>query len=155
MSTEKMNTEGEMTQNEQEPKNEASYEHINDIENSNNFNCFHVIIAFFLNFGLIIIAIIEFMIKNDKTIFNYIVDIFIIFVFIFVICYFFTKKDNFLKGFVYYPLCSLFWGIGDLLTNFYIESSHDWDKSDTLKIIKVSLIVLSLIINISYMKFSK
>ena len=150
-----MNTEGEMTQNEQEPKNEASYEHINDIENSNNFNCFHVIIAFFLNFGLITIAIIEFMIKNDKTIFNYIVDIFIIFVFIFVICYFFTKKDNFLKGFVYYPLCSLFWGIGDLLTNFYIESSHDWDKSDTLKIIKVSLIVLSLIINISYMKFSK
>ena len=150
-----MNTEGEMTQNEQEPKNEASYEHINDIENSNNFNCFHVIIAFFLNLGLIIIAIIEFMIKNDKTIFNYIVDIFIIFVLIFVICYFFTKKDNFLKGFVYYPLCSLFWGIGDLLTNFYIESSHDWDKSDTLKIIKVSLIVLSLIINISYMKFSK
>ena len=150
-----MNTEGEMTQNEQEPKNEASYEHINDIENSNNFNCFHVIIAFFLNFGLITIAIIEFMIKNDKTIFNYIVDIFIIFVFIFFICYFFTKKDNFLKGFVYYPLCSLFWGIGDLLTNFYIESSHDWDKSDTLKIIKVSLIVLSLIINISYMKFSK
>ena len=150
-----MNTEGEMTQNEQEPKNEASYEHINDIENSNNFNCFHVIIAFFLNLGLIIIAIIEFMIKNDKTIFNYIVDIFIIFVFIFVICYFFTKKDNFLKGFVYYPLCSLFWGIGDLLTNFYIESSHDWDKSDILKIIKVSLIVLSLIINISYMKFSK
>ena len=150
-----MNTEGEMTQNEQEPKNEASYEHINDIENSNNFNCFHVIIAFFLNFGLITIAIIEFMIKNDKTIFNYIVDIFIIFVLIFVICYFFTKKDNFLKGFVYYPLCSLFWGIGDLLANFYIESSHDWDKSDTLKIIKVSLIVLSLIINISYMKFSK
>ena len=150
-----MNTEGEMTQNEQEPKNEASYEHINDIENSNNFNCFHVIIAFFLNLGLIIIAIIEFMIKNDKTIFNYIVDIFIIFVFIFVICYFFTKKDNFLKGFVYYPLCSLFWGIGDLLTNFYIESSHDWDKSDILKIIKVSLIVLPLIINISYMKFSK
>ena len=150
-----MNTEGEMTQNEQEPKNEASYEHINDIENSNNFNCFHVIIAFFLNLGLITIAIIEFMIKNDKTIFNYIVDIFIIFVFIFVICYFFTKKDNFLKGFVYYPLCSLFWGIGDLLTNFYIESSHDWDKSDILKIIKVSLIVLSLIINISYMKFSK
>ena len=150
-----MNTEGEMTQNEQEPKNEASYEHINDIENSNNFNCFHVIIAFFLNLGLITIAIIEFMIKNDKTIFNYIVDIFIIFVFIFVICYFFTKKDNFLKGFVYYPLCSLFWGIGDLLTNFYMESSHDWDKSDTLKIIKVSLIVLSLIINISYMKFSK
>ena len=150
-----MNTEGEMTQNEQEPKNEASYEHINDIENSNNFNCFHVVIAFFLNLGLIIIAIIEFMIKNDKTIFNYIVDIFIIFVFIFVICYFFTKKDNFLKGFVYYPLCSLFWGIGDLLTNFYIESSHDWDKSDILKIIKVSLIVLSLIINISYMKFSK
>ena len=152
-----MNAGEEMSQDNNEPKNESSssYQNINDLDNSNNFNCFHVFIAFFLNLGLIIIASIEFIIKKDCTIFNYLVDIFILFVFIFVITYFFTKKNNFLKGFVYYPLCSLFWAIGDLLSIFYIESSHDWDKSDTLKIIKVSLIVLSLIINISYMQFSK
>ena len=151
-----MNTEEEMSK-DNEPKNESSssYQNINDLDNSNNFNCFHVFIAFFLNLGLIIIASIEFIIKKDCTIFNYLVDIFILFVFIFVVTYFFTKKNNFLKGFVYYPLCSLFWAIGDLLSIFYIESSHEWDKSDTLKIIKVSLIVLSLIINISYMQFSK
>ena len=150
-----MNAGEEMLQDKNEPKNESSYQHINDLDNSNNFNCFHVLIAFFLNLGLIIIASIEFIIKKDCTIFNYLVDIFILFVFIFVVTYFFTKKNNFLKGFVYYPLCSLFWAIGDLLSIFYIESSHDWDKSVTLKIIKVSLIVLSLIINISYMQFSK
>ena len=150
-----MNAGEEMPQDKNEPKNESSYQHINDLDYSNNFNCFHVLIAFFLNLGLIIIASIEFIIKKDCTIFNYLVDIFILFVFIFVVTYFFTKKNNFLKGFVYYPLCSLFWAIGDLLSIFYIESSHDWDKSVTLKIIKVSLIVLSLIINISYMQFSK
>ena len=150
-----MNAGEEMSQDNNEPKNESSYQHINDLDNSNNFNCFHVLIAFFLNLGLIIIASIEFIIKKDCTIFNYLVDIFILFVFIFVVSYFFTKKNNFLKGFVYYPLCSLFWAIGDLLSIFYIESSHNWNKSDALKIIKVSLIVLSLIINISYMQFSK
>ena len=150
-----MNSVEEMSQDNNEPKNESSYQHINDLNNSNNFNCFHILIAFFLNLGLVIIASIEFIFKKDCTIFNYLVDIFILFVFIFVVTYFFTKKNNFLKGFVYYPLCSLFWAIGDLLSIFYIESSHNWNKSDALKIIKVSLIVLSLIINISYMQFSK
>ena len=157
MSAEKLNNEGEgeiPQNNNNEPKNEASHEHIKDLNNSNKFNCLHVLIAFIIQLGLIIIAIIEFVIKKDCEIFNYLVDIFILFAFMFVIIYFISKKDNYLKGFVYYPFCSLFWAVGDLLSIFYIESSHDWDKSDTLKVTKLSLIVLSLIINISYMKFS-
>ena len=148
-----MNTEEEISQNNNNDlKNESSYEGISDKNNSNNFNCFHVLISFIINLCLIIIAIFEFVIKKDCLIFNYLVDIFILFVFIFVIIYFFSKKENYLKGYVYYPLCSLFWGIADLLTIFYVEEPHDWCKSDLLKIAKISLIGLSLIINVSYMK---
>ena len=152
MSSEKMNEISENDNNDS--KNGSSYEHINDLNNSTKFNCLHVLIAFIINLGLIIIAIIEFVIKADCLIFNYLVDVFIIFSFIFVILYFINKKDNYLKGFTYYPICSLFWGIGDLLSNFYIEISHDWNKSDTFKVAKVSLVTLSLIINIGYMKCS-
>ena len=148
-----MNTEEEVSQNNNNDfKNEASYESISDIKNTNNFNCFHFLISFILNLCLIVIAIFEFVIKKDCTIFKYLVDIFILFVFIFVIIYFFSRKENYLKGFVYYPLCSLFWGTADLLTIFYIEELHDWCNSDFLKIAKISLIGLSLIINVSYMK---
>ena len=100
--------------------------------------------------GLIFISVIEFIFKKDCVIFNYLIDAFIVFVFGFVVIYFFTRKDKFLKGFVYYQLCSLFWGSDDLLYIFFVESSHDWNKSDTLKIVKVSLVGISLIINISY-----
>ena len=148
-----MNTEEETTQNNNnDSKNDSSYERITDLKNTNNFNCFHVLISFIINLCLIMIAIIEFVNKKDQLIFNYLVDIFILFVFIFVIIYFCSKKDNYLKGFVYYPLCSLFWGIADLLTIFYVEEPHDWCKSDLFKIAKISLIGLSLIINASYMK---
>ena len=148
-----MYTEEEVSQNNNNDfKNEASYESISDIKNTNNFNCFHFLISFILNLCLIVIAIFEFVIKKDCTIFKYLVDIFILFVFIFVIIYFFSRKENYLKGFVYYPLCSLFWGTADLLTIFYIEELHDWCYSDFLKIAKISLIGLSLIINVTYMK---
>ena len=155
MSLEKMNTDREISQNDNnESKNESSYEHIDDLNNSNSFNCLYVFIVFISNLGLIIIAVIEFMLKKNCFIFNYLVDVFILFTFVFVIIYFFIKKDNYLKGFVYYPFCTLFWAIGDLLSIFYIESSHDWDISDSFKVIKLSLVALSLIINISYMKCS-
>ena len=155
MSLEKMNTDREISQNDNnESKNESSYEHIDDLNNSNSFNCLYVFIVFIINLGLIIIAVIEFMLNKNCFIFNYLVDVFILFTFVFVIIYFLIKKDNYLKGFVYYPFCTLFWAIGDLLSIFYIESSHDWDISDSFKVIKLSLVALSLIINISYMKCS-
>ena len=154
MNTEKMNNvDGESPENNYtNSKNESPYESISNSNNENNFNCIHTLISFIINLGLIIIAVVEIVIKKDCLIFNYLVDIFILFVFIFVIIYFFSRKSNYLKGFVYYPLCSLFWGIGDLLSIFYIEEPHNWCNSDTLKIAKISLIGLSLIINISYMK---
>ena len=150
-----MNTDREISQNDNnESKSESSYEHIDDLNNSNSFNCLYVFIVFIINLGLIIIAVIEFMLNKNCFIFNYLVDVFILFTFVFVIIYFLIKKDNYLKGFVYYPFCTLFWAIGDLLSIFYIESSHDWDISDSFKVIKFSLVVLSLIINIIYMKCS-
>ena len=150
-----MNTEGEISRNENiEPKNDSTYEHLNDFKDTSNFNCFHVLIAFIFNFGLIIIASIEFIYKSDCLIFNYLVDILILFAFIFVISFIFTKNENYLKGFVYYPIYSLFWGSADLLSIFYIENSHNLNKSDILKIAKLSLIMVSLIINICYMIFS-
>ena len=160
MSTENMNSEGEMSQNNNaENKNDSiPYQKISDQNNVvTDFNCFHFIIAFLINLGLLIIAITEFAIRKKSsyttTIFDFLVDIFIVFVCIFVITYFFTKKENFLKGFVYYPLCSLFWGIADLLTIFCLGGSHDWNIADTLKIAKLGLIVISILINISYMNF--
>ena len=150
-----MNMEREISRNDNmESKNDSSYEHLNDLKEINNFNCFHVLIAFIINFGLIVLAVIEFIFKSECLIFNYLVDVLIIFSFIFVISFIFTKKDNYLKGFAYYPICSLFWGTADLLSIFYIENPHDWNKSDYLKIAKLSLIILSLIINICYIAFS-
>ena len=147
-----MNTEGEISRNDNlDPKNVSSYEHLSELKEASNFNCFHVLISFIFNFGLIIISVIEFVFKSDCLIFNYLVDVLIIFVFIFVIAFLFTKNENYLKGFAYYPICSLFWGTADLLSIFYIENSHDWNKSDNLKIAKISLIALSLLINICYM----
>ena len=148
-----MNAEGELKEN-MESKNDSSYEHLNDVKDTSNYSIFHVLIAFIINFGLIAVAIIEFIYKSDCLIFNYLVDVLIIFVFIFVVAFIFTKKENYLKGFVYYPICSLFWGTADLLSIFYIEDSHDWNKSDNLKISKLSLIALSLINNIYYIIIS-
>ena len=149
-----MNTEEEMSQNDNiNSKNEnESYENMSDLNNSSNFNCLHVLIAFIINLCLVTIVIIEFIIINNSTIFNYLVDIFIIFVFIFSIIYFITKRDNFLKGFVYYPIISLFWAIADLLSIFYLEDSKGLKDGGILKVIKTSLITLSLFINVSYMK---
>ena len=147
-----MNTEGDISRNDNlDPKNASSYEHLSELKYTSNFNCFHVLISFIFNLGLIIIAVIEFVFKSDCLIFNYLVDVLIIFVFIFVIAFLFTKNENYLKGFAYYPICSLFWGTADLLSIFYIENSHDWNKSDNLKIVKISLIALSLLTNICYM----
>ena len=147
-----MNTEGDISRNDNlDPKNASSYEHLSELKYTSNFNCFHVLISFIFNLGLIIIAVIEFVFKSDCLIFNYLVDVLIIFVFIFVIAFLFTKNENYLKGFAYYPICSLFWGTADLISIFYIENSHDWNKSDNLKIVKISLIALSLLTNICYM----
>ena len=131
-----------------------------NIENHKNFNCLYFLISFIVNFAIAIIAICEYIrrIKNNKliTIFIYFVDIFILIAFIIVFCYFFTKKICFLKGLIYYPFISLFWGSGDFISilnnNSYKEK---WDYVDTLKLVKSLLIIFSVIINFLYIKFFK
>ena len=162
MSSEKMNTEGEMSQNynmDTETKTESQpYEKISE-QNFivQEFNCFHFTINFIINLGIIILAITEFIIRKKSlyltSILENLVDIFIIFVFIFVILYYFSKKENYLKGLVYYPFCSLFWGLGDLLTIFCYGNPYDWNTADSFKVLKIALILISLLINFTYMKF--
>ena len=160
-----MNTEGEISQNytnmDSEAKNESQPNQKLSDQNFvvQDFNFFHFAIIFIINLGIVAIAIIEFIIRKKSsyltTIFDYLVDIFILFVFLFVICFFFTKKENYLKGLAYYPFCTLYWSISDLLTIFCVESSNNWSTADTLKVSKASLIFISLLINISYMKICK
>ena len=162
MSSEKMNTEGEMSQNynmDTETKTESQpYEKISE-QNFivQEFNCFHFTINFIINLGIIILAITEFIIRKKSSyltsILENLVDIFIIFVFIFVILYYFSKKENYLKGLVYYPFCSLFWGLGDLLTIFCYGNPYDWNTADSFKVLKIALILISLLINFTYIKF--
>ena len=165
MSEEKMNTEGEMSQNytnmDTQPKNESQpSQKLSDKDFVvQDFNFFHFAVIFIINLGIVVIAIIEFILRKKSsyltTIFDYLVDIFILFVFLFVICFFFTKKENYLKGLVYYPICTFYWIISDLLTIFCFESSNNWNIADTLKVSKASLIIISLLINISYIKICK
>ena len=134
-------------------KDDSSYKKISDLDDSSNFNGVYVLISFIINFSLIIIAIIEYIVKKYCTIFKYLVDILILIVFIFVIIYFCNKKSNFLKGIIYYPFTSLFWGVADLLSIFI--SDNIWTIAHTLKVIKISLIIFSLFINVIFIKFYK
>ena len=161
MNSEKMNPEGELPQNDNENENDMNnnnsqndepFNSVNGLTGANRFNCCHVLIALIINLCLLLIGVTEFFFKKEQEIFNYIVDTFIFLVFIFVISFFITKKENYLNGFVYYPFCSLFWGLADFLTIFYVEKPHDWGDTDTIKLVKFSLIGLSLLINVGYMK---
>ena len=114
-------------QNENNENNIINQEYNND--SVTDFNCFHYIICFLCNLILIILTIIEFIkrIKNKYliTIFDYLVNIFIFFSFYFILAYFYRKKKNFLKGLIYYPFCSAFWGTADVLSIYYIKNSND------------------------------
>ena len=131
-----------------------------DIGNHDNFNCIYFLISFIVNLTLTVITISEYLkrIKNNKliTIFLYLVDISILLVFLIVFVYFFTKKICFLKGLMYYPFYSLFWGSADfisILNNYSYKEKYDY--VDKLKLVKVLLIFFSIIINIFYIKFFK
>ena len=142
-----MNVEIEISQNDINiSKKKSPFEKFSDINSSKYLN-FHIVVIFIINLCLIVLASFEFIITNNNLIFNYLVDFFILLVFIFVILYLITKKVNFLKGLVYYPFISFYWGIADLLSLYYADESHQWNKWDNLKIIKLSLIALSIIIN--------
>ena len=162
MSSEKMNTDGEMSQNyNMDTETKTGSQPYEKISEQNfivqEFNCFHYIINFIINLGILILAITEFIIRKKSSyltsILENLVDIFIAFVFIIVILYYFRKKENYLKGMVYYPLFSLFWGLGDLLTIFCYGNPYDWNIADSFKLLKIALILISLFINFTYMSF--
>ena len=163
MSSEKMNTEGEMIPNyniDTETRT-GSQENEKISEQSfivQDFNCFHYIINFIINLGIVILTVAEFIIRKKSSyltsILENLVDIFILFVFFFVILYYFSKKENYLKGLIYYPICSLFWGFGDLLTIFCYGNPYDWNTADTFKALKITLIFISLLFNFTYMRFN-
>ena len=147
-----MKIEEEASQNDIKISQKITFNKISYLNKGNNFNYLHYIINFIINLSLTVSAFIEFIFQKYNTIFNFIVDFFILLVFSFVISYFITQKINHLKGFVFYPFCSFFWGIADLLSLNYSIDSYKWNIYDNLKIIKLSLIAFSIIINNKYYK---
>ena len=149
-------------QNDNNENNIISQEYDND--SVTDFNFLHYIICFISNLILIIITITEFIkrIKNKYliTIFDYLVDFFIFFSFFFILAYFYRKKKNFLKGLIYYPFCSAFWGSADVLSIYYIKNNNEkitneYNDCNALKIYKFILILLSIIVNVIYYKLYK
>ena len=133
----------------------------NVIENYSNNNTIyvrnylHVIINTIINIGLLIIVIIEFIVRsrNDYMISNFdiLVTIFICFEFIFIGANYLSAEINYLKGMIFYPFVTCFWGLGDFLSLFVLGDKPEWNDADTLKITKFSLIVLNVSINIYYL----
>lgn len=167
MSLEKMNMVEEVPQNDNEDINNNNNESVSKNIPENNYsdvqiytkNFLHLIINTLINFGLIIIIVIEFILrgKNSDYISNYdfLILIFIVFGCIFIVGSYVSSKNNYIKGMVYYPFVTCFWGLGDFLSPFILNNMHNWNNANTLKIVKFSLIALNVLINIIYIFFCK
>lgn len=166
MSLEKMNMVEEVPQNDNEDINNNN-ESVSKSIPENNYsdvqiytkNFLHLIINTLINFGLLIIIVIEFILrgKNSDYISNYdfLILIFIVFGCIFIVGSYVSSQNNYIKGMVYYPFVTCFWGLGDFLSLFILNNMHNWNNADTLKIVKFSLIALNVLINIIYIFFCK
>ena len=166
MSLEKMNMVEEIPQNDNEDINNNN-ESVSKNIPENNYsdvqiytkNFLHLIINTLINFGLIIIIVIEFILrgKNSDYISNYdfLILIFIVFGCIFIVGSYVSSQNNYIKGMVYYPFVTCFWGLGDFLSLFILNNMHNWNNANTLKIVKFSLIALNVLINIIYIFFCK
>ena len=166
MSLEKMNMVEEVPQNDNEDINNNN-ESVSKSIPENNYsdvqiytkNFLHLIINTLINFGLLIIIVIEFILrgKNNDYISNYdfLILIFIVFGCIFIVGSYVSSQNNYIKGMVYYPFVTCFWGLGDFLSLFILNNMHNWNNADTLKIVKFSLIALNVLINIIYIFFCK
>ena len=149
---------------EEEPQNDNNKINNNE-SNSNNIpenyssayakNYLHIIVNTFINLGLLIIIIIEYIIrgKNDYmiSIFDILVTVFILFECIFIGGNYLSSEINFLKGMIFYPFVTCFWGLGDFLSLFILGDKPEWNNADILKITKFSLIALNVLINIVYL----
>ena len=162
MSSEEMNTDGETSQNyNMETETKVDTQPYKKISEQSfivqKFSCCHWISNLLINLGIVALAVAEFIIRKKNSyitsILENLADIFIVFVFIFVNLFYFTKKENYLKGLSYYPIISIFWGFGDLLTVFCYGNPYDWNTADSFKVLKNALILLSILINCSYLRF--
>ena len=161
MSSEKMNMVEEEPQNDNNINfNESvSKNHPENFSFNTSFTYpkifLHIIINTIINFGLLIIAILEFIVrgKNDYSISNFdiMVTVFILFESIFIVANYVSSETSYIKGLIFYPFVTCFWGIGDLLSVFILNSNHEWNEADTLKVAKFSLIALNVFINIYYL----
>ena len=161
MSSEKMNMVEEEPQND----NNINFNESISKNNQENFsfnasstypkNFLHIIINTVINLGLLIIVILEFIIrgKNDYIITNFdiLVTVFILFECIFIVANYLSSEPSYVKGMIFYPFVTCFWGLGDFLSLFVLNSNHEWNNADTLKVTKFSLIALNAFINIYYL----
>ena len=154
MSLEKMNNM------EESPQNENNNEPI--LLNENYLytrNILHIIINTIINFALIITIIFEFIIrvKNNYPITNFdiLVAALILFEILFICLNYFKFDINYLKGMIFYPFITCFWGLADFLSIFVLNNNHEWINADTLKVTKFSLIGLNVFINIFYLFYCK
>ena len=162
MSSEKMNMVEEEPQNDNNNinNNESLSKNIPGnffINNSSNYvkNFLHIIINTIINLGLLIIVVIEYIVrgKNDYIVSNLdiLVTIFILFECIFIGANYISSELNYLKGMIFYPFVTCFWGLGDFLSLFVVNSKQEWNDADTLKVTKFSLIAMNVFINIYYL----
>ena len=118
-------------------------------------NYLHIIINTIINLSLVIIIIIEFIErgKNDYIISNFdiLVTIFVLFECLFILFNYISSEINYLKGMLFYPFVTCFWGIGDFLSLFVLSNKPEWNEADTLKVVKFSLIALNVLINTYYL----
>jgi len=164
MSTEKIISEEGETNNEVvsqeeeiQPQNEVDFHDIIPPSKNNKIcNCFHCFLAFMINLVLMVAMISEIAARIENKAFisivDVIVDISILIIFVLIINYICTQKENILKAFTFYQIFTLFWGLVDLLsTFFYSIKNYNYNAIfDKLKFGKFILILLSFIINFTF-----
>ena len=131
-----------------------SENYITSINSNYSKNYLHIIINTIINLGLFILIIMEFVVrgKNDYNISNFdiLITVFMAFEWLFIGGNYLSSKTNYLKGMIFYPFVTCFFGLGDFLSLLIFEN-HEWNDADTLKVAKFSLIVLNGFINIYYL----
>ena len=145
--------------NSSKGKKEPLFKKENKNINNNKFSFF--VISFIIHFILIIIAAFEFTsrVKNNYSvnIFDYLSNLFILFVFMTSLLYMYYGKEDFFKGLIYYPFCTFYWVLADFLSIFlnreYNKNIKKWNIGDILKTSKFLLMIILLFINIYYIKF--
>ena len=129
--------------------------YITSINSNYSKNYLHIIINTIINLGLFILIIIEFVVrgKNNYYISNFdiLITVFMAFEWLFIGGNYFSSQINYLKGMIFYPFVTCFFGLADFLSLLIIDENHEWNGADTLKVAKFALIALNAFINIYYL----